>query len=168
MTVDRVAFTKTFPLQGRRDLPVKSMRDGKRIPEYSAWKDIRYRCYNPKDHAYKDYGGRGIRVCDRWKDSFQNFMEDMGFKPTPEHTIDRIDNNGDYEPNNCRWATMDIQSNNRRDNHWIEHNGVRMTVAMWSKHLKVSSSNLLSNKKRTESESIEHYIKNGKRKSPRK
>ena len=83
---------------------------------YEIWKHMRYRCTNPNNHAWKDYGGRGIIVCERWMDSFENFYEDMGHRPSPNHSIDRIDNNGNYDPTNCRWATASQQQQNKRNN----------------------------------------------------
>jgi hypothetical protein len=92
--------------------------------EYGAWQAAKSRCYNNNIENYSDYGGRGIQVCDRWLNSFENFYADMGPKPTPEHSIDRYpDNDGNYEPGNCRWATWDEQANNRRNNVLVTHDG---------------------------------------------
>lgn len=101
--------------------------------EYTAWINMKTRCYNPKASKFANHGGRGIKVCDRWLNSFHNFIEDMGFAPTDKHTIDRFPNNdGDYEKNNCRWATNKEQSNNRRNNRVIEHNGISMNLCDWA------------------------------------
>jgi hypothetical protein len=77
------------------------------------WHAMKRRCDNPKDVAYERYGGRGITVCQRWRDSFEAFFADMGYRPTDQHSIDRIDGNGNYEPDNCRWATAEVQHRNR-------------------------------------------------------
>lgn len=87
-----------------------------RLPEYKAWTALRNRCSNPNNPGYINYGGRGITVCERWQGEhgFENFFEDMGRKPTPKHSIDRKENDGNYEPENCRWATKLEQTHNRR------------------------------------------------------
>jgi hypothetical protein len=75
---------------------------------------MRKRCGDPRNIGWSDYGGRGITVCGRWRDSFENFLADMGSKPTPQHSIDRINNDGNYEPANCRWASRSEQERNKR------------------------------------------------------
>lgn len=86
-----------------------------RTPEYAIWCDMKKRCSNRKAQNYKYYGGRGIKVCNRWLHSYPNFLVDMGRRPSPVHTIERLDNEGHYEPNNCCWATWKVQRANRRD-----------------------------------------------------
>jgi hypothetical protein len=99
--------------------------------EYKIWTDIKTRCYNPKKHNYQNYGGRGIRMCDRWLNSFSNFIEDMGMRPSKSHSIDRINVDGNYEPSNCKWSTNTEQANNRRTSKFIEFQGVRLTCGQW-------------------------------------
>ncbi len=109
--------------------------------EYHSWCAMRARCSNPKIKQYCDYGGRGIRVCERW-DSFENFLSDMGPSPSPKHSIDRIDADGDYEPTNCRWATYKEQMSNKRNNKTITYRGETLTLADWSRRLGVAHSGL--------------------------
>lgn len=85
-----------------------------KTPEYNSWAAMKARCYNQNFKQFPDYGGRGVIVCDRWKDSFEDFLIDMGEKPTPNHSIDRIDVNGNYEPENCRWTDRTSQQRNQR------------------------------------------------------
>lgn len=105
-----------------------------RTPTRHSYESMLTRCYNPKFKHYENYGGRGIQVCSRWfgEDGYKYFLLDMGERPL-NHTLDRIDVNGDYTPDNCRWATLSEQSNNRNNNIYIEHNGERRTIAEWSR-----------------------------------
>lgn len=89
-------------------------RDGKRTPEYRTWSSMLDRCTNPNLANYKNYGGRGITVCDRWRTSYKAFLSDMGRRPSKCHSLERIDNNGNYEPKNCEWALPHKQKANRR------------------------------------------------------
>lgn len=102
-------------------------------PTYRTWREMKSRCYNKNYPEYHRYGGRGIYVCERWKNSFENFFEDMGERPSGT-SIDRIDVNGNYEPSNCRWADTETQSNNKRSNIYIEYNGVTKTLGQWCKY----------------------------------
>ena len=104
-------------------------------PEYVVWAGIIQRCTDPGCGSYQRYGGRGITVCDRWRNSFENFLADMGPRPGLEYSIDRINNGGNYEPGNCRWATREEQRSNTRRNRVIEWNGVRRTLAQWERSL---------------------------------
>lgn len=103
---------------------------GYKSKAYKAWQKLRARCENPKDKKYPIYGGRGINVCKRWQ-RFENFVADMGQPPTPAHSVDRIDVNGDYAPNNCRWATVLEQNNNRRNTPFFTISGERKSLAEW-------------------------------------
>lgn len=103
-------------------------------PEHGIWRGIKKRCYSPGARGYAMYGGRGIRLCERWH-SFKAFYEDMGPRPSPGHQIDRIDSDKDYEPGNCRWATRAEQNRNRKDNRMLEFRGERMCMADWAKRL---------------------------------
>lgn len=103
-----------------------------RTPEYEAWRNMIERCENPNLPRYAAWGGRGIKVCERWQD-VHAFLADMGYRPSPEHSIDRIDNDGDYRPENCRWATMREQSDNTRRAHLVEHNGVTRCLNEWAR-----------------------------------
>ena len=103
---------------------------------YYAWRSMRSRCTNQSNTSYKNYGGRGIKVCDRWVNDYDAFFADMGEAPEGM-SIDRIDVNGDYTPENCRWADIETQLSNRRNNVIIEHNGMSMTQNQWARHIGV-------------------------------
>ena len=111
-------------------------RRGAQTREYLSWLGARGRCYQKKDSEYRNYGARGIRVCDRWRDNFAAFLEDMGPRPAGR-SLDRIDVNGNYEPTNCRWATAAEQMNNRRSSRYVEVDGEKLTVAQASRRLGV-------------------------------
>lgn len=113
--------------------------NGKKRPEFKAWQMLIQRCINPKAASYSIYGGRGIRVCARWR-KFENFYADMGPRPSPEHSIDRRNNNGDYKPSNCRWATRQEQANNRRNTKLLEYNGDVRPLAVWARCYHLSPS----------------------------
>ena len=118
-----------------------SSRIGKQTRTYRIWTGIKTRCLNKNTDSYKDYGGRGIVICDRWKYSFKNFLDDMGECPSGL-TIERINNNGNYEPDNCKWATSKEQCNNTRSNRLIEYNGEVKTLKQWADTLKIHWSTL--------------------------
>jgi hypothetical protein len=115
------------------ELPFPSPRKGRITrkhglsyrPEYRAWQTMRLRCTVPTNPAWKDYGGRGISVCDRWRDDVAAFVADMGPKPSRKHELDRIDNDRGYEPGNCRWVLRKTNCRNRRSSKWIEFRGAR-------------------------------------------
>jgi len=115
-----------------------------KTPTYKVWVDMKSRCNNINDTAYSRYGGRGIGVCDRWDDSFESFYQDVGERPIGL-TIDRIDNNGNYSPDNCKWSTRFEQSINRSVARWITFNGITKTAIEWSRTLGGSRS-LISNR----------------------
>src|ERR1043166_3295830 len=103
---------------------------------YGIWYMMAQRCYNPTNPAYPLYGGKGVKICDRWRESFQAFVEDMGPRPSPDHSIDRFpDKNGNYGPGNCRWATSKQQNRNRRDNRILTAFGQSRCLADWAEEL---------------------------------
>lgn len=111
---------------------------GKVAPEHKIWTAMRYRCNSPSETSYPNYGGRGIRVCERWERSFEAFLQDMGPRPSPKHSIERINNGGHYEPGNCRWATPMQQGNNKRNNRIITIGDRSQTMAQWAREIGVT------------------------------
>lgn len=112
-----------------------------RTATYNAWQGMKARCSCKSHSSFHRYGARGIKVCDRWLQSFENFLSDMGEAP-PGLTLDRKDNDGHYEPSNCRWASKKVQSNNRGDNRLIEFDGKVQTLEQWANEVGVSSQTL--------------------------
>lgn len=113
-------------------------------PEYKIWKDIKKRCRNPNHAAYRLYGGRGIAVAPEWEDSFESFLSAVGSRPSPAHSIDRIDNSKGYQPGNVRWATQPEQNRNTRQNRRLTHNGRTMTLTDWASEVGINSRTLWS------------------------
>ncbi len=105
---------------------------GRNTREYHAWNAMIQRCYNPNHAAYKGYGGRGITVCAEWRTDFVAFRDHVGYRPLGDYSLDRIDNNGNYEPGNVRWTTRIEQCNNRRSKREIVANGITKTITRWA------------------------------------
>ena len=115
---------------------------GKRTKVYGTWSSMKYRCSNPKDKFYKSYGGRGIKVCDEWKNDFLSFYNYIGEPPSKIHQIDRIDNDGNYEPGNVRWALPVENACNKRTNIKLIYNNEPMTLKEYSMAINVNYSTL--------------------------
>ena len=116
--------------------------ESKCAPEYKSWSSIKARCYRSNHVYFKHYGGRGILMCDRWRDSYEAFLEDMGRKPSPKHSVDRIDNDGNYEPGNCKWSTMKEQSRNTRHNSLLTIKGRTMSAIEWAEEVGINYNTL--------------------------
>lgn len=116
------------------------MRNNERIDstEYNSWRAMKKRCYCPTHQHYKSYGARGITVCDRWRSNFDAFLSDMGKKPTPAHTLERKRVNENYVPNNCTWATVIEQANNRRSTIYLTAYGKTQAIGLWALELGLS------------------------------
>jgi hypothetical protein len=111
-------------------------------PEYRSWRHMHDRCLNANDQDYSNYGGRGISICQRWLDGFENFLADMGPRPSPKHSLDRIDNDGPYSPENCRWATQCEQMRNTRRTRLLTHDGLTLPLTDWAVRLGIHKASL--------------------------
>lgn len=129
------------PESNRENAKINVTHGKSETAEYATWLRIRSRCNCKTNPKYHRYGGRGIKICDRW-DDFDNFHHDMGDRPSPKHSIDRINNDGDYEPGNCRWATNDVQAANKSTARVITHCGITDTLTGWSERLSMNISTL--------------------------
>ena len=125
-------------LQKERAIAASLTHNQTHSPEYSVWSDMKTRCLNPKSTYYKNYGGRGIKICERWIDSFENFLADMGKRPSSNYSIDRIDNDGNYEPKNCQWKTNKEQNNNRRSNINFTYQNKTQTISQWCEQVGIN------------------------------
>lgn len=112
--------------------------------EYEVWKSMRGRCSRPTDKRYASYGGRGIRVCEEWDRDFEAFYRDMGPRPSPKHSVERRDVNGNYEPANCLWLPIEEQARNRTNNRVIEHDGQTLCAAEWARKVGISPQHLIT------------------------
>jgi hypothetical protein len=128
-------------------------------PLYGVWSTMKSRCYNPNCAEYPNYGGRGIRVCERWKSSFVNFLADMGERPSKKYSIDRKNNDGNYDPNNCKWATRKEQGRNQRSNRYLEIHGRRMILSDWAREFGTNAGSLTAMLKRRPFEECYNYYK---------
>lgn len=107
---------------------------------------MKMRCYNPNNGKFKNYGARGITICDRWRNSFEGFISDMGFRPSSKHSLDRIDNNGNYEPGNCRWSTNSNQCRNKRNNRVLTLGEKSQCALSWAEEIGMNYGTLIRRK----------------------
>ncbi len=132
----RTGNTKSCGCLGREQSAARLIKHGlTESPEYFAWQALKNRCYREKDDHFHRYGGRGITVCDEWKNDFSAFYEHVGPRTSPLHSIHRLENDKGYEPGNVIWATKEEQCNLRSTNHFIEYNGVKKTIQQWSREI---------------------------------
>lgn len=110
--------------------------------EYYSYCQMKSRCLNPNHDHYRNYGGRGITICERWLNSFIHFIDDMGAKPSKGYSLERRQTNGNYEPDNCKWATLEEQSNNTTKSLFLEYNGDRLTMAQWARKIGINRQTL--------------------------
>lgn len=125
-----------------REANKKTGVPGHRSPERRCWNAMMQRCYNEKHPKFHRYGKRGIAVCDRWH-IFANFFDDMGFRPSISHSIDRINNDGQYSPDNCKWSTMKEQSRNKEQTVMLTFNGETLCITDWAKRIGMRKNTLI-------------------------
>ena len=135
----RPSSTKSCGCYGRDSRFGRGTHKMTNTPEYRTWCKMKARCYSPRDKRFGNYGGRGITVCDRWLNSFQNFYDDMGPKPA-HYSLERIDNDGNYEPQNCKWIPMAEQAKNRTTVYKISFGGHTLSISGWARKLGMSPS----------------------------
>ena len=133
-----VNVVKKAPIPKYRGQTKTHGMTGTRI--YRIWLGMKQRCFYEKSHNFEYYGGRGISVCEKWKNSFETFFEDMKLPPTEKHSLERIDNDGNYCPENCKWATATEQMNNSRHCHYLTYQGETLTISQWTKKMGLTRS----------------------------
>lgn len=164
----KILHTRSCGCLHRRELTERNTKHGLRhLVEYSLWLNMKQRCTNPNFINFKDWGGRGITMCERWINSFENFYEDMGSQPAKRMGIDRVNNELGYSKENCRWATQKQQNNNKRNNKVIEYMGRTQTLSQWCEELGLVYSRIFHRFSRGGKSihdifTIEKYSNNGK------
>ena len=136
-----------MPFEKGNKLAYKHGHSSPPSPTYRTYKSMLERCCNPNHGYYADYGGRGIGVCDRWYNSFESFLSDMGERPE-RTTLDRIERDMGYEPINCRWSNQETQCNNRSSTYWVVFNGEKLSISQWARRVNISVSTLYNRLKR--------------------
>ncbi len=134
----RRGFTRSCGCLAREETAARNRTHGASprghlTAEYRAWRGMKTRCTNKNEPSYRYYGGRGISVSEQWLNDFQAFLADMGPRPSSQHSIERIDNSGNYEPSNCRWASRSEQAANKRNNRLITHDGLTLPISEWAR-----------------------------------
>jgi len=132
--------------------------DGKKTPEYTCWQSMKDRCLNPNCKAYKNYGAKGITICERWQNSFENFLSDMGKRPSIRYSLERINGRKNYSPNNCKWATRIEQNGNTNRNVVLTYKSQKMILSKWADYLKVKYPSITRRfKKQSFAEIVEYF-----------
>ena len=135
-TQEEINYLKTKHMKGNK---YRQTHGRTNTPEFYIWRSMKARCYNPNSQSYKRYGARGIEVCEEWINSFETFFNDMGERPKPTFQLDRIDNEGDYFPSNCRWVSAIENGSNRENNVKLTLNNETLTEAQWCRKLGIKT-----------------------------